>query len=383
MSQNLRTHSSRWASRTRNTPRHMRCRPIVDSLEARVVPTSGVIGLADAAEFAVLGLKNTRITDFASTVRGDEGVSQGGRLTSVLATIGGNVTEASRGQYDGLFSRVKGKISVDSALTASADQDALAASLQDAALPPTQTFTSINRATTVNGNGGLNVIAINGNLRGSLTLRGAASDVFVVNVSGNASLTGGATLKLAGGVTADHVLYNFTGNGGSVTLLVGGTISGTILAPHEDVTLDGNFVGEVVGGGRSLTLLPGATVSPAPFVPTTPSTPTSLSGAVFGDVAGISGVTVTLTGTESDGVSVSLQSITDSSGAFTFTNLQPGTYTILAPQVAGGTPLAATGSVNGTFGDGTIDENNDIIDIVLQSGDNALDYNFNEIFADS
>jgi choice-of-anchor A domain-containing protein len=345
------------------------------------VPTSGPIGLGNAAQFAVLGLNGTQVTDLVATVKGNEGVSQGGQLTSVLASVGGNVVEAATGQYGGLLSSVKGKISVDSALMANAGNDALAASSQAAALTPTQTFTSIDRATTVNGNGGLNVIAINGNLRGSLTLSGGASDVFVVNVSGDASLIGGATLKLAGGVTADHVLYNFTGNGGSVTLLVAGAVRGTLLAPREDVTLLGNFVGEVVGGGRGLTLLPGTTVSPAPF---TPPTPASLSGFVARYGVGIADVTVTLTGTDSQGRPISLQSITDSNGAYTFAGLQPGTYTIVAPDVPGGfTIQASSGSVNGVLGDGTVDANNDITDIALKSGDQAINFDYTEILAGS
>ena len=41
----------------------------------------------------------------------------------------------------------------------------------------------------VNGNGGLNVININGNMTTSLILNGSATDIFIVNVTGTLSLT--------------------------------------------------------------------------------------------------------------------------------------------------------------------------------------------------
>ena len=61
----------------------------------------------------------------------------------------------------------------------------------------------------------------------------ALFDFFVVNVTGSVSLLGKTTLGLGGGVTADHVLYNFTGAGGSITTKVNNVLNGTLLAPNR------------------------------------------------------------------------------------------------------------------------------------------------------
>src|SRR5262249_12633696 len=70
--------------------------------------------------------------------------------------------------------------------------------------------------------------------------------------------------------------------------------------------------------------------------------PSSLAGLVYADASndsvtqpgehGISGVAVTLTGTNNLGESVLLTVFTDDSGAYSFTNLRPGTYTLTEAQ---------------------------------------------------
>ena len=53
----------------------------------------------------------------------------------------------------------------------------------------------------VTGNGGLNVIAINGNIKASLVLSGGADDTFIVNVTGSLNLGNKEMLGLSGGLT--------------------------------------------------------------------------------------------------------------------------------------------------------------------------------------
>src|SRR5207248_906656 len=70
--------------------------------------------------------------------------------------------------------------------------------------------------------------------------------------------------------------------------------------------------------------------------------PASLAGFVYSDVnndgvkqsgeSGIQNVTVTLTGTDDLGAAVSLTATTDSTGAYSFTNLRPGTYKLVETQ---------------------------------------------------
>ncbi len=112
--------------------------------------------------------------------------------------------------------------------------------------------------------------------------------------------------------------------------------------------------------------------------------PASIAGYVYVDAnndgtfqgteAPISGVTVTLTGTDNTGAAVFLTTTTNGSGAYSFTNLRPGTYQIAETQPAAyldgkdtiGTPGGAT--------------TNDFFSaIALPAGFNGLDNNFGEL----
>jgi hypothetical protein len=63
-----------------------------------------------------------------------------------------------------------------------------------------------------------------------LTLTGSAGSAFVINVSGAFSLTSGAKIVLAGGLTTSDVLFNVTGNTGAFTIAGGSLFNGTLLA---------------------------------------------------------------------------------------------------------------------------------------------------------
>ena len=108
------------------------------------------------------------------------------------------------------------------------------------------------------GNGGLNVIDINGDINNSLILKGTANDIFIVNVKGSVDLQGKETLGLAGGVTADHVLYNFIGPDGSVITGKNNVIDGTLLGPTYGFFLRGDVDGAIIGARGSELLLDGA-----------------------------------------------------------------------------------------------------------------------------
>ena len=113
-----------------------------------------------------------------------------------------------------------------------------------------------------------------------------------------------------------------------------------------------------------------------------------LSGFVFHDrnsndvpdenEEGIAGVSVTLTGTTAKGRTIARTTTTDDSGAYTFSDLPPGLYS-----VARGTPEGfldggyLLGNVNGaTAGEISFDS---FSRIALQNGSTGLDYNFAEI----
>jgi hypothetical protein len=109
----------------------------------------------------------------------------------------------------------------------------------------------------------------------------------------------------------------------------------------------------------------------------------SLAGIVFADTdgdgtqdageAGIPGVTVTLTGVDLFGDPVSLSLTTALGGAYSFTDLLPGTYTVTETQPAGFFDgVDSAGSAGGTVG-------NDVVSgVVLGSGTAATGYLFAE-----
>lgn len=115
----------------------------------------------------------------------------------------------------------------------------------------------------------------------------------------------------------------------------------------------------------------------------------SLSGSVFLDIdqngtfndgdEGLAGVTITLTGIDDLGNSVTRTAVTDASGAYSFTGLRAGTYTLVET-----VPSEFT-FVDGEDFAGTVDgasvgsaTNDRISDISLGDGQNGVNYNFTE-----
>jgi hypothetical protein len=212
------------------------------------VPTPCSV-LGSAATAAVIGLDGTRIQNVFALVDGDEYVSKGGSLDNPPPSrIHGNVVEYKNRQYAGR-GRLDGTLTVDATQVDTVNADALNAAATIAALTPTQTFAAIRRPTVITGNGGLNVIDIDGNITASVLLSGSSNDVFFINVSGTIDLRDHAALAVTGGVTAGAVLYNLTGHG-TVEIHVLDGINGTLLAPDYNLHLDGEFNGAVIGGGR-------------------------------------------------------------------------------------------------------------------------------------
>jgi serine-aspartate repeat-containing protein C/D/E len=113
-------------------------------------------------------------------------------------------------------------------------------------------------------------------------------------------------------------------------------------------------------------------VNYVPFSPPVEAT-ASLSGSlVTTSGVGLAGYTVILTNSSG----VSFTQTTDANGLFSFTNLAPGTYTLTylpEPLVA----ISATpGGTAGNPSDGTVVNAQEISQIVVNSGDNASNYQF-------
>ncbi len=110
----------------------------------------------------------------------------------------------------------------------------------------------------------------------------------------------------------------------------------------------------------------------------------SLAGTVYYDAndngsldsgeQGVSGVTLTLTGTAQDGTAVNQTAVTDSNGNYQFTGLQQGNYTVTETPPSGYLDGAVTvGTAGGTQGTESVSN------IQLPPGTNATSYNFGEL----
>jgi hypothetical protein len=116
----------------------------------------------------------------------------------------------------------------------------------------------------------------------------------------------------------------------------------------------------------------------------------SLSGFVYVDNninatrddqdSALSGVLVTLTGTDNLGNAINITVATDTNGFYVFTGLRAGTYTVTKEASPFGYTDEASnvGTVGGSANGSTLSPNV-IGQIVLGSGDNGLNYNFAEL----
>ncbi|MBI3823797.1 MAG: hypothetical protein HY289_14095 [Planctomycetes bacterium] len=105
----------------------------------------------------------------------------------------------------------------------------------------------------------------------------------------------------------------------------------------------------------------------------------SISGATINnaDQTGIAGVPLTLTSADSLGNTITFTTASQgASGAYSFTNLFAGTYTVSAGTVAGfANDSVVVGTVNNVI-DGTASGTSAITSIVLHSGDAGVNYDF-------
>src|SRR5439155_1762250 len=109
------------------------------------------------------------------------------------------------------------------------------------------------------------------------------------------------------------------------------------------------------------------------------------NGVLDSGEPGISGVTLTLSGTNGLGQAITGTATTNANGTYSFTidssgnALRPGTYQVAETQPSGYLQSVNTvGTVNGTA-DGTLVPVDKIGSIVLGSGQNGINYNFGEV----
>jgi hypothetical protein len=91
-------------------------------------------------------------------------------------------------------------------------------------------------------------------LSGGITINGTASQFVVINVNnGNSNEAVNGAVNLSGGITSDHVLFNFVGTGGSLGAAANKAIAnGIFLAPNMKVNIDSITIdGRLFGGGST------------------------------------------------------------------------------------------------------------------------------------
>jgi hypothetical protein len=201
----------------------------------------------------------------------------------------------------------------------------------------------------------------------------------------------GVTIQLTG-TTADGTPVTRTvtsGADGSYVFdgLPGGTYVVTETQP--DGYPDGKDASGSAGGNLGSDNVSAITIAPDQAATAynfgeLPPTDAVISGSVYvdGDDNGvfgpseepIPGVTITLTGTTTDGKTVSLTTTTDASGTYRFVNLAPGTYTVTQTQP--GAPFEDGKDTAGTKG-GTV-SNDRVSGLTIGSGQTASAYNFGE-----
>ncbi|MBV8898081.1 MAG: PEP-CTERM sorting domain-containing protein [Acidobacteriaceae bacterium] len=240
------------------------------------------VSLGSAANYAVLGLQDTVISNTGSVVNGNEGISSAGKITAGTSKVNGNVVEDTAGQYTGGGSKQYKSLQVNAQVVTDANS-ALSAYANAITLASGANYGNVTGTKTITGSSGLNVISMS-NIdlnNASLTLSGTSSTEFIVLVSGSVMLNGNGGLEVGGGVTAADVLYVFDGSAGSSKFTTGknSVVDGTVLAPNYNMNLQGTFNGEIIGAKNSNIQLNNATVNYDKFSPPgAPPTPKIPSG---------------------------------------------------------------------------------------------------------
>jgi choice-of-anchor A domain-containing protein len=388
-------------AKTRRVQTSRECRLNVEQLEGREVPASG---LGIAGDFSAFVLHNANLywSDIAgrAAVGGNATFSSyaiGDSLTNSLGArddliVGGNL-QFTNGQvfngnvvYGGTgtfssFGHPNGTIRQGSVINfGSAETQLDSLSDQYAAMTANGSVQSSYGTITLTGTKtGVNVFKLTAtqlSSAGNLIIKAPAGSSVIVNVSGaNAHMQYmGMTVQ---GTTSDHVLLNF--NQATNLTLAGIAVLGSVLAPRATVDFsNGNLTGTLVAGSWSgyghITYQPPEINPPA-------STTSVLTGVVYFDQSrdgmpqtgepGLSGVTVNLWGTDTLGNPVYQSITTDANGAFNFSNLNAGTYSIVVIAPSGYLPGH---SMAGSFG-GTANWNL-VTAITVPSGATSSAYNF-------
>jgi choice-of-anchor A domain-containing protein len=410
----LARRTNRQASAPSLSTRKSRLRVL--SLEARDVPATG-LGVANDYSAFVLHDVNLQYSDVEGRVAvggnakitgyavGDHVANSNGTRDDLI--VGGNL-DISNGQvfygntvYGGTgtiasnFGHPNGTVRQQANLLdfgkAETDLDALSDSY--AGMATTGSYVNQYGTIILNGKAGQNVFNVPASVIGTandLRINAPAGATVIVNFTGTSAQMQFMGYHLTGGIGQDGVILNFP-QATSLTLQ-GIGIFGNVLAPRAAVNfsngqINGTLVASSWSGYGQINFPQQPPITPPPPPPScgcgTPA-PSQISGLVYYDQNSdgqaqdseqrLSGVTVTLTGQDQSGHSVTKTTTTDAGGIFVFTGLDAGTYSI---QVT--TPSGYNGgqSTVGAFG-GTAQPNL-VTNIGIPAGQSSGAYNFGEL----
>jgi choice-of-anchor A domain-containing protein len=223
----------------------------------------------------------------------------------------------------------------------------------------------------------------------TLNIKAPAGSTVLVNVFGAQARMQFMGIFLQGGVDKDHVVFNFP-QATKVTLQGIGVL-GSVMAPNAAVDFsNGNIQGTLVASswsGYGEIEIANPTLNLPKPCGCSANRFSNVSGLVYHDVnndgvadvseARLAGVTVTLTGWDSYGNTVSLTTTTDGGGIYNFGSLRPGTYTLKVTTPAG---YMAGKSSTGAFGG--IATPNQVSGIKVPSAKDSGGYNFGQFVCD-
>jgi hypothetical protein len=223
-----------------------------DSFVGRDVPTSypdtlpgGAINFGAASPFTLLTSSNDTISG-NSNITGNVGIQSGIFSLAKNSNVIGNLF-----YHTGVTRNISGHVSGTTSLNNAAIDNAFSdlQMLSDAAFaepvtPRYSTLTMVNlNGSSLSITGGANEKVV---LRltsfvlvsSNFTLSGTATTSFIINVTGNFSVTNNSNIILSG-VPVANVLFNIRGTG-SVVTMGNSNISGNLLALNRTVTISGN-----------------------------------------------------------------------------------------------------------------------------------------------
>ena len=137
----------------------------------------------------------------------------------------------------------------------------------------TQSLGAITQSATLNGNGGMNVIRVAGDIslagNSKLVINGSADDSFLITVEGNVSFSGNAAMSVEGGVLAQNILFHLSRTGAVFRATGKGSLVGTFVAPQGTAQISGNgkLKGSVFARNSIQISGNGFSLDPAPFCP--------------------------------------------------------------------------------------------------------------------